>query len=144
VTLRGRAAPDADAPRLRGSGSHADPFVIAALPFADARDTTTGGARVFDRYACRPTADESGAEFLYRLTVTRSTNVRAMVITRGATDVDVHLLDATATAAGCVARDDRVIATTLAPGTWTFSLDTFVSAGAPRSGEYLLVIVQDP
>ena len=144
VTLRGRAAPDADAPRLRGSGSHADPFIIPSLPFADARDTSAGGAHLFDRYACRPTADESGAEYLYRLTVTRPTNVRAMVITRGTTDVDLHLLDRTATAAGCVARDDRVLVTTLAPGTWTFSLDTFVSAGSARAGEYLLVVVPDP
>lgn len=144
VTLRGRAAPDAEAPRLRGSGAHADPFVIPSLPFADARNTATGGARVFDRYPCRGTADESGAEYLYRLTVTRPTAIRAMVITRGNTDVDLHLLDRTATAEGCVARDDRALVTTLAPGTWTFSLDTFVSAGAPRAGEYLLVIVQDP
>ncbi|MBK8691822.1 MAG: SGNH/GDSL hydrolase family protein [Deltaproteobacteria bacterium] len=141
VTLRGRSAPDADAPRLRGSGSHADPFVIPSLPFADARDTATGGARIFNRYPCRATADESGAEFLYRFTVTRPTPIRAMVITRGATDVDLHLLDRTATAEGCVARDDRVLVTTLAPGTWTFSLDTFVSAGTARAGEYLLVVV---
>jgi hypothetical protein len=67
-----------------------------------------------------------------------------MVITRGTTDVDVHLLGAAATAESCVARDDRALVATLAPGTWTFSLDTFVSAGAARSGEYLLVIVQDP
>ncbi len=144
VTLRGRSAPDADAPRLRGTGSHADPFIIPSLPFADARDTSTGGARSFDRYACRPTADESGAEYLYRLTVTRPTNIRAMVITRGTTDVDIHLLDRTATAAGCVARDDRLLVATLAPGTWTFSLDTFVSAGSARAGEYLLVVVPDP
>lgn len=144
VTLRNRAAPDADAPRLRGSGSHADPFVIPSLPFADARDTSTGGTRAFDRYPCRATADESGAEFLYRITVTRPTAVRAMVITRGTTDVDVHLLDATATAAGCVARDDRSLVTTLAPGAWTFSLDTFVSGGTPRAGEYLLVVVEEP
>lgn len=144
VTLRNRAAPDATAPRLRGSGTRADPFVIASLPFADARDTSTGGSRAFDRYPCRATADESGAEFLYRITVTRPTAVRAMVITRGTTDVDVHLLDATATAASCVARDDRSLVTTLAPGTWTLSLDTFVNAGTPRAGEYLLVVVEEP
>ncbi len=140
VTLRARAAPDADAPRLSGSGSHADPFVIASLPFADARDTSTGGARSFDRYSCRATADESGAEFVYRITVARPTAIRAMVITRGSTDVDVHLLDRTATAEGCVARDDRALVATLAPGTWTLSLDTFVSGGVARAGEYLLVV----
>ena len=43
-----------------------------------------------------------------------------------------------------IEKGERVLVTTLAPGTWTFSLDTFVSAGSARAGEYLLVVVPDP
>jgi hypothetical protein len=143
VTLRGHAAPDADAPRLQGAGTVADPFVVPSLPFADTRDTSAGGSRVFARYPCDAAADESGPEFVYRITVTRPTALRAMVVTRGSTDVDLQLLDRTATAASCSARDDRVITTTLQPGTWHLTVDTYVDAAGTHSGEYVLVLVDD-
>ncbi len=143
VTLRGHAAPDADAPRLAGAGTVADPFLVPSLPFADSRDTSRGGSRVFARYPCDAAADESGPEFVYRITVTRPTALRAMVITRGTTDVDLQLLDRTATAASCSVRNDRVITTTLQPGTWHLTVDTYVDAAGTHSGEYVLVLVDD-
>jgi len=138
--------PDAPALHLRGEGTTAAPYAIPALPFSDLGDTRVGGASRIDRYpGCNSTADESGRERVYALTVTETTRVRAMVIVRGSTDIDLHLLrgpnwDGT----GCVARDDRLLTATLAPGTHRFVLDTFVSQGTPRAGEYLFVLLREP
>jgi hypothetical protein len=143
--LREGRAPDREAPRLLGAGTPTEPFEITSLPFGDLRNTATGGVRVIDRYpGCMASADEGGAEFYYRLRVERPTRVRAMVIVRGSTDVDVHLLGGTLRPDGCVARDDRVVTRELSSGTWHLVLDTYVSAGTPRAGEYLLVVLQDP
>lgn len=144
VTARGAPAPDRDAPRLAGQGSATSPYVIASLPFVDGRDTRTSSTRSIARYAgCASTADESGPEVWYRLSVTRPTRVRAEVFVRGATDVDLHLLDARATAAGCVRRDDKVITADLTPGTWFFVVDSFVVGGASRAGEYLFTALAE-
>ncbi len=144
AVVRGATAPDADAPRLAGEGTPTAPFVVAAMPFGDARNTATGGTRAIARYACRSTADESGAEFYYRVTVAAATRVRALVITRGAVDVDLHLLTGGVTGERCVARDDRMLVADLAAGTHTFVVDTFVGAdGAARAGEYLFVLVRE-
>lgn len=142
--VRGGAAPDADAPRLAGEGTPTAPFVVAAMPFGDARNTASGGTRAIARYACRTTADESGAEFYYRVTVPSPTRVRALVVTRGAVDVDLHLLTGGVTGERCVARDDRMLVADLAAGTHTFVVDTYVGAdGAARAGEYLFVLVRE-
>jgi hypothetical protein len=145
VVLDGAPPPDPPGTPLHGDGSPALPFTIPTLPFSDVRDTSTGGFRTVDRYTgCAASQDESGAEFFYRLVVERVTNVRAMVLDRGAVDVDIHLLDGRPSGEGCLARDHRVVTRTLEPGTYHFSLDTFVSAGTERSGEYILVLVEDP
>ena len=144
AVVRGGSAPDADAPRLAGEGTPTSPFVVAAMPFGDARDTATGGTRAIARYACQSAANESGAEFYYRVRVTAATRVRAMVVTRDAVDVDVHLLTGGITGDRCVARDDKMLVADLAPGEHTFVVDTYVGAdGAPRAGEYLFVLVRE-
>lgn len=146
VIERGRAAPDADAARLAGEGTPASPFVVATLPFADARDTARGGVRQIARYpGCASNADESGAEFYYRVMVDRPTRVRATVITRGTVDIDVHLVRGGLTGDQCVQRDDRVIVADLPAGASFFVLDTYVSSSAGlRAGEYLFVVTPEP
>ena len=57
-------------------------------------------------------------------------------------DVDIHLLDETATEAGCLMRAHQIIQTTLQPGTYFFALDTFVSGDQPKPGEYLFAILE--
>ena len=137
-------APDAAAPALRGVGSPDDPFVVdvEALPFTDTRTTLDGPFRRLARYAgCAADQDESGPEFIYRLDVDAAIAVRAMVFDRGDIDIDVHLLDATASEAGCIDRDHRTIDASLEDGTYYFALDTFVSRdGTEHVGEYLFVI----
>ncbi|MBI5518068.1 MAG: SGNH/GDSL hydrolase family protein [Deltaproteobacteria bacterium] len=143
--LRDGRAPDREAPRLSGSGTPSEPYEITSLPFGDLRNTATGGVRALGRYpGCMSAADEGGAEYYYRLRVDRPTRLRAVVVTRGTTDVDVHLMDASLRPEGCVARDDRVVTREVPAGTWHLVLDTYVSGGVERAGEYLLVVLQDP
>jgi len=62
----------------------------------------------------------------------------------GTVDIDVHLLGAAATGASCLKRDNKQIATTLQPGTYHFSLDTFVdTSGKELSGEYIFVVLKE-
>ncbi len=137
-------APDATAPTLRGRGTPSDPFVIDALPFSDARNTATGGTRAIASYpGCASAANESGPEFDYVFTVARPTRVRAMVFNRGTVDTDVHLLGAAIDGASCIQRNDKVIVTDLAAGTYHFALDTYVASGVEQAGEYLFVLMED-
>jgi len=136
---------DPPGPRLPGLGTVDDPLVIDALPFHDLASTTAAPSQELDRYTgCNAPQDESGPEVVYRLTIQTRTRLRATVHDRGTTDIDLHLLDETASEAGCLARHHQIIEATLEPGTYHLVLDTFVSGGAARSGEYLLSIVPCP
>lgn len=142
--LAGDAPPDASAPQLSGDGTRARPFEVPSLPFADARDTRRGGERRIDRYpGCMSAADESGPEFLYRLSVRAPTRVRAVVLSREGADIDLHLLGASPEGAACVARHDQMVVADLTPGTWHLALDTYVAAGSARPGPFVLVVMRD-
>lgn len=132
---------------LVGDGSHDQPFEIAALPFADARDSALAPGLELDVYSgCGSNADESGPENLYRIELDATTSLRAVVLDRAGVDVDIHLLDDSASEVGCIARDDLVIEETVGPGTYYFALDTYVNGeGVEQSGEYTFVVVEcDP
>lgn len=136
-------APDAAAPTRQGAGTSVDPFVVEALPFVDVRDTRTMGERRIASYSGCSTANEGGPEVLYRFEVTRPMTVRATVAMVGTTaDVDVHLLRGSPTGAACVTRHDKTFTAALTPGTYYFSLDTYVSAGRELPGEYALVVLE--
>lgn len=142
VTL-GTAA-DATATLRTGPGTAAAPLVVDSLPFADVRDTRRDGARGIDTYTGCSTANEGGAEVVYRLEVTRPMTVRATVVSLGTADLDVHLLRGSVSAAACVARNDKTVTSALMPGTYFIVVDTYVSAGTERSGEYALVVMEQP
>lgn len=137
-------APDASAPLRLGAGTASGPLVIDALPFADVRDTRRDGERLINTYAGCSTANEGGAEVVYRLEVTRAMTVRATVVSLGAADLDVHLLQGSVSGAACVARNDKTVTSAVLPGTYFIAVDTYVSAGAERSGEYALVVMEQP
>ncbi|GEM_PF-798977 len=142
VLVVGTQQLDADGPHDVGDGGPNSPIVIAKLPFSDSRDTALHGTKNIAKYTgCKSTADESGPEVLYRLKVAKTTALRALVVDGTGVDIDVHLLDSTATAAGCIARNHRIVAGTLKAGTYHLSLDSFTSKGKAASGEYLLVVV---
>jgi len=141
AALESSVAPDM-ASSQAGTGTLADPFVVSSLPYVDLRDTSKTGANRLSTYpGCASTTDESGPEQLYKLMITTPTPVKIQAFSLNGADLDVHLMSDPATGEGCVMRNDRQIVTTLQPGTWWLSLDTFVSAGTAKSGEYLLSIV---
>ena len=144
AALQGAAALDPSAPHQAGRGTPADPYVIptdAAL-YTHMADTSTSSSRTLDLYSgCSSSADESGPEILYEVTLTQASRVRALVLDVGDVDVDLHLLDDTATEAGCLDRGDTLVEADLPAGTYTFSLDTYVSGGVELGGEYLFVLL---
>ncbi len=127
--------------QLAGLGSPEDPFVVPALPFGDLRDTSKQGVYEIDLYpGCESDQDESGAELYYRFELTEATSVHALVIDRAGVDIDLHLVDASQSGDGCIARADGELMLDLDPGVYYFVLDTFVSGGVEAAGEYLFVI----
>lgn len=130
----------ADAPRLRGTGTSADPYMVPALPFAAMGDTATSTSDTIDTYACG-TQNESGPERFYRVEVSTPGRLTASVLSANGVDADVHILSGSPTAASCVARDNRTTSADVTPGTWYVVADTFVTAaGAEQAGEYLVAI----
>ena len=97
-------APD-EAWTTTGDGSPDASFVIDELPFTDLRNTAMSPHSNLSSYTgCEAQQDESGGEYLYELVLDKPTRIRAMVFDRGDVDVDIHLLDETATEAGCLMR----------------------------------------
>lgn len=142
--VEGRAAPDATAPRIEGTGLPGDEVVIDSLPFVDVRDTRTDGLARLDAYpGCASTANESGREVLYRLELSAPTNVRVFVVSLGSADVDVHLLSDTTSGQACVVRHDKFFVRQLAAGTHFLSLDTFQSSSGVQAGEYLMGVIAE-
>lgn len=137
TVLGSEAAPDADAPRLAGTGSPGDPFVIGALPFADRRNTATDGADAIAMYGCA-TQDERGNELYYKLELAAPAMIHAYVIDTDA-DIDLHLLAGAPTADACVARGDTAVERQLAPGTYYLVADTY----AGKAGDYTIVVMAD-
>lgn len=139
-----RVAPDAAAPRIRGTGLPGDEVVISSLPFVDVRDTRTDGVARINAYpGCAAAANESGREVLYRLELAQPTNVRVFVVSLGTSDIDVHLLSDTTSGQSCVVRNDKFFVRQLAAGTHYLSLDTYQSSAGVLAGEYLVGVIAE-
>lgn len=123
---------------VEGAGAPMSPYRVHTLPFTDARDTSTSLYSEIDEYDCDD-ANESGPEIYYRIELDERTDIRALVLDQGDTDIDIHLLDE---AGGCLVRDHQMIEATLDAGRYTFVLDTWVDGeGTEMSGEYLFVVL---
>ena len=143
VLVEDGAPPDGAGPPLVGSGTHADPWVVDALPFTHSANTLFADERVLSTYTgCASDSDESGPEHVYRLDLAEAATVRLNVHDRGETDVDLHVLSALDEGA-CVARDHREIEVALGAGTHFVVVDTFVSS-RELAGEYLLTLGAAP
>jgi hypothetical protein len=143
AALEGAPAPDPATTPLYGAGTGASPYLVDGLPFSDLRNTAGWPERKLAGYSCAPTIDESGPEVVYRLELQKQTSLRAIVFDQGEVDIDLHLLDASGSAAGCLARDDKLITKTLQPGTYHLVLDSYVKSGVEKAGEYLLLVLAD-
>ena len=136
------AQDDQDARYLVGDGSPEIPFEVGQLPFTDLRSSLDSPHTNLDRYSgCGSNTNEGGPEYLYRIEVATRVRVRATVHDLGDTDIDLHLLDDTATEAGCLQRNHRIINVTLDPGVYHFALDTFIGAAGPKGGEYIFTVI---
>jgi len=136
AVIEGEAAPDAIAPRLRGQGTRADPYVVPSLPFSASADTRTQGTDEIDRWTACSMTDESGPEIRYRITLAANARVTATVASGTGADLDVHLVRASAGAEGCVARDNREASAELTAGDWDVVVDTY----AGQAGELFLYV----
>ena len=140
VMLAGEPAPDAAVPRLAGSGTRADPFVIESLPLAVAGDTRVDGERGVPRWdACSP-SDESGPELRYRVALAAPARLVAVVSSGAGADLDVHLVRAGEDGAGCLARGNRDVALDVPAGSYDVVVDTYASGGVERVGEHFLFV----
>lgn len=145
VVLDQAPAPDARVAPPSGAGSPDSPFVIDTFPFTHASGTEAGTKSIDAYPGCASSADESGPERFYQLELKEKTPLRIMLFDRSGVDVDLHLLGADKTGAGCIERDDRIIERTLGPGSYAVVIDSFVSSGKALSGDYLLVVTRcDP
>jgi lysophospholipase L1-like esterase len=143
AVLHGVESLDEAEPLLAGGGSPDEPFEIPQLPFADLRDTTASAHSNLALYSgCESDSDESGPEYLYRLEVTESVRVRAIVLDLDGVDIDIHLLDHTASEEGCLQRDHHLVEGTLQPGTYHFALDSWNDGESAMAGEYLFVVTE--
>lgn len=125
-------------------GTVADPIAITRFPWVRDLDTRLAESDHLDRYDCS-TADESGPEIVHRFEVTSSGELVVEVAEMSGVDVDLHLLDrappATASSAvPCVARANTRLTRQVTPGDYWLVVDTFVSAGSPKSGPFKLAV----
>ena len=139
TVVLGERAPDTeDLPFLSGSGAPTDPFQIPSLPFTHHANTADSPHSVIASYPVCSSADESGAEFYYRLTLPQATNVRFMVFSENKSDIDLHVLTGQSGAPGCLARNDKIIQRRFEAGTYDIVLDSFEGLVGP----YQLVVVE--
>ena len=136
-----------DVPTEAPPGTTTNPIVVTDLPYTDARDTTDADSDVFDSYGCAPNTDESGPEFVYRLSLPGSGTLTAAVSDGSGVDIDLHLLSSLDPQA-CVVRHDTGFEQWVGAGTWYVVADTWVNgAGIEQPGPYTLEIlfaVDDP
>ncbi|MCA9539828.1 MAG: hypothetical protein KC620_13115 [Myxococcales bacterium] len=145
IAVLGEDAFDPPQPEQTYAGTAADPIRVTALPYADVRDTRMAPQSALDVYpGCDAPQDESGGEFIYRLDLDQPAQLRVYVIDRGSVDIDVHLLGDPTDPQTCLNRAHTGMRVSLDPGTWYFSLDTFVNAQGPQAGEFMFVLVADP
>lgn len=110
---------------------------VTTFPFSFEGDTAVLPVGKFDTYSCKPGADESGPEQLFRVTVPQGGLLSAAVHAAGGVDVDVHIL-AKPFADQCLDRGDRHARVDVQAGEYWLAVDTYVSKGKPLAGKYHL------
>ena len=119
---------DPAAPRLAGDGSRAAPFAISSLPFGELRDLTQSPSTPDAPLSCAGAPAVAGPQHLYRLVLTRTTSLRALVLDRGADAHRVSLLSGTSLSS-CLRSDPRLVAATLSAGTYYLAVNARNAGG---------------
>ncbi len=136
TVVKGENAPDTIVP-YDGKGTKSEPYVIASLPYEHSTKSSSG-TNNFGSYSCQSGTNESGPEIYYKLTLTKTTKIRAVALSADGVDVDIHL--AQALDGSCTVRGDKWVESSLAAGTYYFIVDTY--GGSGNAGEYLFAIVE--
>jgi len=105
-------------------GTTTNPIVIGSLPYSDSRDTTQSASDVFDGCGAAPSKDESGPEYIYKVSFTQPGNLTVSVSCGPGVDIDVHLYGSLSTS-DCVARNDKTFTHAVDCGTYYVVADTF-------------------
>lgn len=119
---------DPQAPRMAGDGSETSPFVISQVPFGELRDLRSSGPTAVGRPSCPGAPAVAGRQNLYRLELTRTTSLRVLVLDGGARAQRVSLLSSPSLTS-CLKSDPRLIATTLAAGTYYLAVNALSASG---------------
>lgn len=125
-------------------GTVSDPIAITRFPWVRDLDTRLAESDHLDRYDCS-SADESGPELVHRFEVSAAGELVIEVAEGSGVDVDLHLLDRAppttpSSAVPCVARANTRLTRQVTPGDYWLVVDTYVSAGAPKSGPFKLAV----
>lgn len=124
-------------------GAWCDPLRIDSQSFVD-HNTTVGGVREADHYACDPGVDASGPERVYEIVLDGPSVLTASVHSPEFVDVDLQLLRGLGPG-GCRARGDSELSVVLSAGRYWLSVDTFVDRhGEEAAGEYDLKVDLQP
>ena len=129
---------------LPGTGTVDDPIIIPGNPtippYNDVRDTHQAPSDTFDSYPPN-TLNESGPEFVYRITLAHPTQLMAYIHfpEPAGVDIDLHLLKSL-NPLELVARGHYNVEAVLQPGHYYLVLDTFVSGGVEKRGSYNLTV----
>ena len=140
----GGPVPDAAEPPADGLATDAGPdgpapcpegvTCVDSFPFGEDRDTSLEPPSRLEGYSCG-TADESGPEVIYRVTVPEAGFLSAAVNEQPGVDVDVYLL-AALDPATCLDRGSVHARADVEAGDYFVVVDTFVSSGTPQAGPF--------
>lgn len=113
----------------------ADQICPTSFPYSHDGNTAVLSAGKLTAYSCKPSADESGPEQIYRVEVTGPAFLSAVVYPEAGVDVDVHILSALS-AASCLDRGDDAAKSDVTTGVYFVVVDTYVAAGKALAGKY--------
>ena len=116
-------------------GTTSNPIVINALPYTDTRDTSTSNSDSIDGCGAAPTKDESGPEFIYKVSFTQPGTVTIQITDDAGADIDPHLYGSLNTG-DCLARHDSALSHPVDCGSYYIVADTF----AGKAGKYTLKV----
>ncbi|MDP7039936.1 MAG: metallophosphoesterase, partial [Myxococcota bacterium] len=124
-------------------GAPENPIEVIAFPFNDTRDTQAPAADAWDSYSCAPDTNESGGEFVYKLSLPSGGDLAVELAESPDVDVDIHLLSHL-DPDDCLERHNTELSTHLEAGTYYIVVDTWSNGAETFSGTYDLSITFTP
>ncbi len=112
---------------------------VSTFPFTHKGDTSKLQGSQFDAYSCKPGANESGPEQVYRVTLPTSGFLSVAVHDDDGVDIDVHILSALS-AKACLGRGHHHVGVDVGPGVMYVVADTFANDSKPLAGGYTIHI----